>query len=88
MPLFVKIERGIVAKATFDKYIPAHKAYVKQLIADGHKSLSGYWKDFGGGMMLFEAGSLEEAKAIVSQDPLIENGCVEYELHEWQIVVG
>ena len=87
MPWFVKIERGIVDKKLFDEHVPAHKGYVKKLIAKGHQARSGYWGDFGGGMLLFEAASLQEAKEIVAQDPLIENGCVEYELHEWRIVV-
>lgn len=88
MPLFVKIERGIVDKATFDRHVPAHKAYIRELIARGHEARSGYWGDLGGGMMLFEAASLAEAREIVKQDPLIKNGCVEYELHEWRIVVS
>lgn len=87
MPLFVKIEEGIVNKSTFDQYVPAHKAYVRELIAKGHKARSGYWGDYGGGMLLFEAESLEQAQAIVAQDPLIQNGCVKYELHEWCVVV-
>ena len=87
MPWFVKIEKGIVNKPTFDQSVPAHKAYVKDLIARGHKAKSGYWGEFGGGMLLFEANSLEQAKEIVAEDPLIKNGCVDYEIHEWCIVV-
>jgi uncharacterized protein YciI len=87
MPWFVKIERGIVDRTTFDRYVPAHKAFVRDLIAKGHKAQTGYWEDFGGGILLFEAASLEEAKTIVARDPLIQNGCVEFELHEWRIVV-
>jgi uncharacterized protein YciI len=87
MPWFVKIERGIVDKKTFDQYVPFHQAYVKDLIAKGHQAKTGYWKELGGGMLLFKADSLEEAKTIVQQDPLISNGCVEYELHQWCIVV-
>jgi uncharacterized protein YciI len=87
MPWFVKIEKGIVDKPTFDRSVPAHKAYVQCLIAKGHQARTGYWAEFGGGMLVFQADSLEEAKAIVAQDPLIQNGCVEYELHEWRIVV-
>lgn len=83
MPIFVKIERGIVNKAIFDRYVPAHETYVRQLIAQGHKARTGYWKELGGGMLMFEAASLEEAQAIVSNDPLIKNNCVQYELHEW-----
>jgi uncharacterized protein YciI len=86
MPWFVKIERGIVDKTTFDRHVPAHKAYVQSLIEQGHQAKSGYWGDFGGGM-LFQANSLDQAKAIISQDPLVQSQCVEYELHEWRIII-
>ena len=68
MPWFVKIEKGIVDKTTFDRYVSAHKDYVRDLISQGRAAKTGYW-------------------AIIVRDPLIENGCVEYELHEWRIVV-
>ncbi|ASC69309.1 hypothetical protein XM38_002360 [Halomicronema hongdechloris C2206] len=87
MPWFVKIERGIVNKAIFDQHVPAHMAYVKDLVAKGHQARSGYWAERGGGMLLFQAESLEDAEAIVAADPLIANHCVEYELHQWCIVV-
>ncbi|MEL6399217.1 MAG: YciI family protein [Cyanobacteria bacterium J06607_6] len=87
MPWFVKIERGIIEKATFDQYVPDHVTYVKSLIADGHQARTGYWAERGGGMLIFEAADLAAAQAIVQADPLIAHGCVEYELHEWCIVV-
>ncbi|WP_353930257.1 YciI family protein [Okeanomitos corallinicola TIOX110] len=87
MPWFVKIETGMVDKRIFDQYVPAHTAYVKELIDKGHKAKTGYWAEKGGGMMLFEAASMDEAKAIVAADPLVANGCVNYQLHEWKIVV-
>ena len=88
MPWFVKIERGVVDKAIFDQHVPAHKVYVQELIAKGHQARTGYWADFGGGMLLFEAASMDEAQAIVAQDPLIANNCVTYVLHEWKIIVN
>ncbi len=88
MPWFIKIERGIVDKPIFDQYVPAHKAYVEALIAEGRAARTGYWADSRGGMLLFEAESMAEAQAIVAQDPLIANQCVTYELHQWVIVVG
>ncbi len=86
MPWFVKIEEGIVDKPTFDQYVPAHKTYVQDLIAKGHKAKTGYWAERGGGMLLFEANSIEEAKAIVAQDPLVQNNWVKYVIHEWRII--
>lgn len=87
MVWFVKIERGIVDKSTFDKFVPAHVAYVKDLVVKGHQAKTGYWGERGGGMLIFQATSLDEAKAIVQADPLIQNNCVTYELHEWCVVV-
>lgn len=87
MSVFVKIEKGIVDKAKFDKHVPAHKAYVQDLIAQGHRAKTGYWAKRGGGMLLFEADSIDEAQAIVARDPLVQNNCVEYELHEWCLIV-
>ena len=86
MPTFVKIETGIVNKAIFDRYVPSHKQYVRDLIEQGHKARTGYWAEYGGGMLLFEANSLEEAQKIVANDPLVKNNCVFFELHEWVIV--
>ena len=87
MPTFVKIEKGIVDKKIFDRYVLDHKNYVRQLIARGHQAKSGYWGEFGGGMLIFNADSLQAAKDIVARDPLIVHNCVTYELHEWCIVV-
>ncbi len=87
MSWFVKIEEGKVDKSTFDQYVPAHKAYVQELIAKGHQAKTGYWQQRGGGMMLFEAASMDEAEAIVAADPLVQSGCVNYQLYEWRILM-
>ncbi len=87
MPTFVKIEKGIVDKKTFDRFVEAHKNYVRQLIEEGREAKSGYWGELGGGMLIFTANSLAEARDIVARDPLIVNNCVTYELHEWCLVV-
>ncbi|NJN23561.1 MAG: hypothetical protein HC810_03110 [Acaryochloridaceae cyanobacterium RL_2_7] len=88
MAWFVKIERGIVDKSTFDQFVPAHLQYVKALIEQGACARTGYWKEAPGGMLLFKADSFEQAQAMVEQDPLIQNKCVDYELHEWVMVAG
>ena len=88
MAWFVKIERGIVDKQKFDQFVPAHKLYVQSLIELGHCAVTGYWKDYGGGMLLFQADCLDQAIKKKKNDPLIVNGCVKYEVHQWQIVVA
>ena len=88
MPWFVKIEKGIVEKEVFDRYVDQHINYVKKLAENGHQPKTGYWGELGGGMMIFQAESLDEAEAIVSEDPLVKNNCVEFMLHQWVIVFG
>lgn len=88
MSWFVKIEKGIVNKPRFDQFVGDHVAYVKRLIEKGHQAKTGYWAERGGGMLIFSADSMDEAKAIVQADPLIANECVVYELHEWCVVAG
>lgn len=83
---FVKIEKGVVDKPRFDQFVAAHINYVNSLIKNGHLARSGYWKERGGGMLILQANSIAEAKALIEADPLIANNCVEYELHEWCIV--
>lgn len=87
MPWFVKIEEGIVDKVVFDQHVLAHKAFVRELIAQGHQARTGYWGCRGGGMLLFQAASMDAAAAIVAQNPLVVSGCVNYKLYEWCVVV-
>ncbi|AFZ47364.1 YCII-related protein [Cyanobacterium stanieri PCC 7202] len=86
MTWFVKIEKGIVPKHIFDQYVPAHLEYVAKLNKLGHEAKTGYWKEAEGGMLIFKAESMEEAKTIVENDPLVRNKCVEYVIHQWCIV--
>ncbi len=88
MPWFVKLERGRVEKAEFDRHVPAHLDYVRALGDRGHQPVSGYWAERGGGMLLFRATDRTEAEGVVRGDPLVVNGCVDWELHEWVVVAG
>ena len=87
MPWFVKIESGTVEKAEFDRHVPAHLAYVRELITRGHQAQTGYWEDAEGGMLIFEADSWDQAQAIVAADPLVVNQCVTFTLHQWHRVL-
>ena len=64
-----------------------YKRQVQGLIDQGRLATTGYWGDYGGGMLLFQAESLADAMAIAQADPLIANHCVDYEVHEWRIVL-
>ncbi len=37
-------------------------------------------------MLMFEAGSIDETRAIVAEDPLVKNGCLIFEIYHWCVV--
>lgn len=95
MPWFVKLEEGVVERARFDRFLPDHLAWVRELERRGHQPSTGYWRESigrngsgAGGMLLFQARDLAEAEAIVLSDPLIQSGCVSWIVHEWRVVAG
>ncbi|MEJ2184116.1 MAG: YciI family protein [Nitrospirota bacterium] len=62
--------------------IPPHVEWLRQRMAEGKVLQAGKWGDIGG-MWVLEAGSIEEARALVEQDPLISSGLTTYELAEF-----
>ena len=93
---YVKTETFVKGKPfpQIRPHLEAHKRWVADLRAEGTVQItSGYRVDSedrpgGGGLMLFAARDYEEAEALVLQDPLIANGCVDWRLHRWIAEVG
>jgi uncharacterized protein YciI len=65
------------------KHRPAHLAYVAELKAQGLVWAAGPFPDGEGGMVIYQAPSLEEARSLVERDPLITSGARRLELHPW-----
>ena len=98
MPLFIKTEQ--FTQKTIDlppklrnDFLNKHKVWVQEVRASGKKICSGYLRDKnlapgGGGFLIFEANSFEEAKFLVEKDPMIKNNLVSWNLHEWVSVAG
>jgi uncharacterized protein YciI len=63
-----------------------HVQYYDDLTKRGILWLSGSWTDHSGGMQVYAADSLEKAKEIQNNDPLVINGSM-YDLiyHEWEV---
>ena len=90
---FCKTERFIKPFPEVKPHLDAHKEWVKTLRKKGTCMTSGYRVDSdgkpgGGGLMFLAAKNYEEAEQLVLQDPLVANGCVEYELNGWIGQVG
>ncbi len=63
----------------------AHMANIRRLGAEGKLLLAGPFTDGGDlrGLFLFEAASLEEARALADSDPAVKAGRLVVELHPW-----
>ena len=98
MPWFVKHETFTAETAALSveqrrSHLEAHRAWVVRETQGGRQIRSGFLVDKqrrpgGGGLLIFEAESYEEALAWVMQDPMIQTGLVAWTLQEWIPVSG
>ncbi len=74
--------------------LPAHLEYQKQQEAEGKLFLAGPLSDSegenmsGGGLIIYRASSMEEAKALADGDPMHAQGKREYTLRKWLVNEG
>ncbi len=60
--------------------VKSHVEHLKELKRQGKLVLCGPFGDYPGGMVVFHAGNIEEAKNIAKADPFISSGCKTFEL--------
>lgn len=92
---FVKTEtfKSSLSFPEIKPHLEAHKVWVDGLRKEGVSMTSGYRVDAngrpgGGGLMLFKAEDYAAAERLVLNDPLIANGCVDWQLNQWIADVG
>ena len=66
---------------------PAHLAYLAALKAEGKVWANGPFGDGAGGLVIYRAPSLEEARALAEADPLVRTGARSLSLHAWEIAL-
>ncbi|MET8555357.1 YciI family protein [Streptomyces sp. NPDC004959] len=79
------------SEAPRDTHRPAHRAFLSELADRGLILVSGPLSNPAGegGLLIFRAGSAEEALAHTEQDPFRLQGLVEnVTVHEWKAAVG
>ena len=98
MAWFVKTETFTAQTAALSieqrrPFLEAHRHWLAQHIGLGRCIRSGFLVDDqrrpgGGGMLIFQASSYDDALAWVRQDPMIVEGLVAWQLQEWIPVTG
>jgi uncharacterized protein YciI len=64
--------------------IRAHGQYLQSLLAQGRLVMAGPFMDnSNGGMSILEAASLDEARALVGDDPTVKAGLLKVEVKPW-----
>jgi hypothetical protein len=62
-----------------------HLDFLRKMSAEGKIHLKGRFTDGSGGLTVFRAESLEEARKIAESDPYVSGGVRRLELHEWEM---
>lgn len=65
--------------------LQAHIDYLTDLRGQGVVLANGRLLNGWGGIVLYRAASLEEARALVERDPFVQHGIRSYELFEWDV---
>ncbi|MCT9932182.1 YciI family protein [Planotetraspora sp. A-T 1434] len=66
----------------------AQKAFLDKLYGEGALIASGPFNDGAGGMALLRFDSLEQAREIYRESPIVRSGHVTFELREWNVLIG
>ena len=96
---FVKTEQFCKPFPEVKPHLEAHREWVRSLRATDNTTqqqttiVSGYRVDEndrpgGGGLMIFAAKDYTSAKECVMNDPLVANGCVDWQLNKWIAETG
>lgn len=77
-----KVEGTKISKGDFNDHID----YLKR-ISEKRFFMGGGFINTAGGMIVYEASDIEDARNVADGDPLIVRGLYRYELAEWEMVL-
>lgn len=83
MIFYVAILKTIDAEKDAE-ILDEHKAYLQKYIDLGKIYAKGPFTDHSGGLVIYSVESIEEAKKIIDNDPIIRDNTREYTLKEWR----
>ncbi|SEQ13826.1 YciI family protein [Piscibacillus halophilus] len=68
------------------KYRPQHLDFLKKMRHEKKVLMNGRFTDGAGGLIIYRANHLDEAIQYAKEDPYIQVGAREFEIHEWELV--
>ena len=76
-------------KAKIQQVRPVHRQYLATLKERGQLAASGPFTDDSGALIIYEAGSAEEAEQLLRGDPFHQNGIfLKWQLRPWNPVIA
>jgi uncharacterized protein YciI len=84
--LFARIDYKVEGSKSSSNDFNDHIKYLSEVASERY-FIGGGFANTIGGMIIFEAKDLTEAKGIADNDPLMKRNLFSYELFEWDLVI-
>jgi uncharacterized protein YciI len=86
---FAALIEYIQDKEKTESLRPAHREYLRSLVAGGKLAISGPFTDSPGALIVYEAASAEDALALLKADPFHSGGVfVRWTIRPWNPVMA
>ncbi|MGC8505469.1 MAG: YciI family protein [Thermoplasmata archaeon] len=79
------VETTSFVKSPSDEMKKIHREYLLKMLNSGKLKLAGRMVDNTGSFLVWEAETVEEARALASSDPYFSNGLTTFILKGWSI---
>lgn len=87
MTRFVRFDQKTGKEKLTEKEFQAHLRFMERSAEERSMMAGGFVGDTGG-MVVFEANSLKEAKEWARLDPLFASGKYMFQIYEWSVVLN
>jgi uncharacterized protein len=90
--LFVAISRVAASAGEIEPFVADHLEYMNRLEADGRLWASGPFIQegvlVGDGLTILSTATIEEARKLMEEEPLVKRGLRTFELRKWELREG
>jgi len=83
---FVRVDMQVVGTKCSNEVFTEHINYLEK-ISQNRNFYGGGFTNYPGGMIIFTATNLEEAKEVADNDPIICNGFYTYDIYGWDLII-